>query len=150
MIVGTVGSDASKSFTVIGDPVNLGSRLEGANKAYGTHILVGDDTRSAISESDLKFREIDLLRVKGKVQPVRIFELIASDGGLDPAACREFERALSDYRARDWEKSEAAFNVVNAAAGEDPPSQVYAERIAHMRKYPPPDDWDGVWVLEEK
>lgn len=150
MIVGTVGSDLSKSYTVIGDPVNLGSRLEGANKAYGTHILVADETRARVADDVLQFREIDLLRVKGKVQPVRIFELVSQDSGLDPAACREFERALSDYRARDWEKSEAAFSVVNAAVGDDPPSQVYAERIAHIRKYPPPDDWDGVWVLDEK
>lgn len=150
MIVGTVGSDASKSFTVIGDPVNLGSRLEGANKAYGTHILVADITREAVDADDLRFREIDLIRVKGKTQPVRIFELISPDGGLGPAACREFERALADYRAREWEKSEAAFNVVNAAESADLPSQTYVERIGHMRKYPPPADWDGVWDFEEK
>ena len=150
MIVGTVGSDVSKSYTVIGDPVNLGARLEGANKVYGTHILVADETRGEVTDEDLQFREIDLLRVKGKVQPVRVFELVSPDGGLDPAACQEFERALADYRARDWEKSEAAFNVVDAAAGEDSASQVFAERAAHLRKYPPRPDWDGVWVLEEK
>lgn len=150
MIVGTVGSDASKSFTVIGDPVNLGSRLEGASKVYGTHILVAEETRSQISTDDLRFREIDLLRVKGKTQPARIFELSLPDTGLDSAACREFERALACYRRRDWEQAEASFNVVNAAVGNDNPSQVYLERAAHFRRSPPPADWDGVWTLDEK
>ncbi len=150
MIVGTVGSDVSKSYTVVGDPVNLGSRLEGANKAYGTHILVAEETQHMAKQSGLLFREIDLLRVKGKNEPVRIFELIASESKLGQDECREFERGLAAYRAKDWDSSEAAFKVVLAAIGTDPASQTYIDRISHFRNAPPPADWDGVWVLEEK
>ena len=87
MIVGAIGSDVSKNFTVMGDPVNLGSRLEGANKAYGTHILVSDNTRDA-AESDVAFREIDLLRVKGKLKPIRVYELLSR---VDKGAVSVFE-----------------------------------------------------------
>lgn len=150
MIVGTVGSDVSKSYTVVGDPVNLGSRLEGANKAYGTHILVAAETREQAAETNLLFREMDSLRVKGKMQPVRICELISDGNGIDVEACEEFERGVLAYRDSDWENSQTAFNAVLAASADDVPSRVYIERIAHFQTNPPPPNWDGVWVLEEK
>ncbi|NKB57447.1 MAG: HAMP domain-containing protein [Alphaproteobacteria bacterium] len=150
MIVGTVGSHVSKSFTVVGDPVNLGSRLEGANKAYGTHILVADETRAMTEDSSLQFREIDLLRVKGKNEPIRVFELVAAGSTLGEEECREFERGLAAYRAGDWEIGETAFGVVCAAVPDDLPSRTYIERIAHFRNTPPPNNWDGVWILDAK
>jgi adenylate cyclase len=150
MIVGTVGSDVSKSYTVVGDPVNLGARLEGANKAYGTHILVAAETREQASETDLLFREMDSLRVKGKMQPVRVCELVSSGNGIDAEACEAFKRGVSAYRNGDWETSQTAFNAVLAASADDVPSRVYIERIAHFQRHPPPTDWNGVWVLEEK
>lgn len=150
MIVGTVGSDSSKSFTVVGDPVNLGSRLEGANKAYGTRILVADETRRMAKDSDLSFREVDVLRVKGKNEPVRIYELIPKKTGIADEARRAFERGLAAYRSRNWDEGETAFNLVLAATADDPPSHTYIARIAYFRDDPPPAEWDGVWVLEEK
>lgn len=150
MVVGTVGSDASKSFTVVGDPVNLGSRLEGANKAYGTHILVSDETRLLVDADDLQFREIDQLRVKGKTEPVRIFELLADDTALNAEMVGAFERGLEEYRERRWDESEDAFGAVLAAASDDAPSRTYLDRICHFRQNPPAAAWDGVWVLEVK
>jgi len=147
MIVGTVGSDVSRNFTVIGDPVNLGSRLEGANKAYGTHILVGEVTRSKVSE--LTFREVDYLRVKGKTEPIRVYELI-SDTNVPPAAITKFEAGLRHYRTSEWHDAEQSFNSVLEDVPDDAPSKEYLDRIKHYRLDPPAAGWDGVWTLETK
>lgn len=150
MIVGTVGSAVSKSYTVVGDPVNLGSRLEGANKAYGTRILVSDRTHAAADGPEFRFREIDLLRVKGKDQPVRVYQLLSPDLPPPDELCGLFEDGLGAYRLRAWDVGEGAFRKVLEGAPEDQPSKTYLDRIAHLRASPLPDDWDGVWVLEEK
>lgn len=148
VVVGTVGSSASRSFTVMGDPVNLGSRLEGANKAYGTHIMLSDRTRE-LAGPGFVTRELDLIRVKGKAQPTRVFELIVNDA-LSASARDTFESGLSAYRERDWDKAGEAFEAIKSEFPKDTPSQVYAERVDHLRKIPPPDKWDGVWVFETK
>lgn len=93
---------------------------------------------------------MDSLRVKGKMQPVRICELISDGNHIDAEVCEEFERGVLAYRESDWESSQSAFNSVLAASADDVPSRVYMERIAHFKANPPPPDWDGVWVLEEK
>lgn len=148
VVVGTVGSSASRSFTVMGDPVNLGSRLEGANKAYGTHIMLSERTRE-LAGTGFVTREIDLIRVKGKAQPTRVFELIVNDE-LSAMARDRFEGGLAAYRARNWDEASKAFESVRTDFPKDTPSQVYAERVDHLRKIPPPDKWDGVWVFETK
>jgi adenylate cyclase len=148
MIVGTVGSSASRSFTVMGDPVNLGSRLEGANKAYGTRILLSERTRELAGDK-ISVREIDMIRVKGKTEPVRIFELTGMSGAR-PAGIAAFEAGLAAYRARDWDGAEAAFAAALTECPGDPPALVYRERIAHLRNQPPPANWDGVWTFETK
>lgn len=148
VIVGTVGSSASRSFTVMGDPVNLGSRLEGANKAYGTHIMLSERARELAGPGFIT-RELDLIRVKGKAQPTRVFELIVNDE-LSTDARDAFEGGLAAYRARDWDAASEAFQSVRTDFPNDTPSQVYAERVDHLRKIPPPDKWDGVWVFETK
>mgnify|MGYP000571795860 CR=1 FL=1 len=140
MIVGTIGSKASRNFTVMGDPVNLGSRLEGASKAYGTRILVSERTRE-LAGKDIAAREIDLIRVKGKQEPVRIFELLG-ENNLAPS----LDDGLRSYRAQDWTLAEEAF----ARNPDDSASGVYLKRIAQLRNTPPPADWDGVWVFETK
>jgi class 3 adenylate cyclase/CHASE3 domain sensor protein len=145
MIVGTVGSTAQKNFTVMGDPVNLGSRLEGASKAYGTHILISDRTRELAGDS-IVTREIDLIRVKGKEKPTRIFELIADEA--DGAA--KFANGLHAYRDQNWDLAESAFNLYLNAHPEDAASKVYLERIEHLRTSSLGRDWDGVWVFETK
>ena len=148
VVVGTVGSSASRSFTVMGDPVNLGSRLKGANKAYGTHIMMSERTRE-LAGPGVVTRELDLIRVKGEAQPTRVFELVVNDE-LSAAACDTFEDGLAAYRERDWDKASQAFESVRTDFPKDTPSQVYAERVDHLRKIPPPDKWDGVWVFETK
>jgi adenylate cyclase len=148
VVVGTVGSSASRSFTVMGDPVNLGSRLEGANKAYGTHIMLSERTRE-LAGAGFVTRELDLIRVKGKAQPTRVFELIVNDE-ISAAARDKFEGGLAAYRARNWDDANKAFQSVRTDFPNDAPSQVYAERVDHLRKIPPPDKWDGVWVFETK
>jgi adenylate cyclase len=145
MVVGTVGSTAQKNFTVMGDPVNLGSRLEGASKAYGTHILISDRTRELAGDT-IVTREIDLIRVKGKVEPTRIFELQSGDAN----GSERFAAGLAAYRDQDWNLAEGAFKQYQQAHPEDSATQVYLERINQLRASPPVPDWDGVWVFETK
>jgi class 3 adenylate cyclase len=145
MIVGTVGSTAQKNFTVMGDPVNLGSRLEGASKAYGTHILISDRTRELAGDS-ITTREIDLIRVKGKKEPTRIFELVAAK----EAGAEKFANGLRAYRDQNWDLAESAFNLYRDLNPTDFATQVYLDRILHLRASPPEQNWDGVWIFETK
>ncbi len=148
MIVGTIGSEVSKSFTVMGDPVNLGSRLEGASKAYGTRILLSDRTREA-ARSSIQTREIDIIRVKGKDEPTRIHELLTS-GDSRPELAELFEQGLSAYRECDWDGAEESFRTCLKTTPCDPPSNAYLARISHLRENPPPPGWEGVWTFETK
>lgn len=148
VVVGTVGSSASRSFTVMGDPVNLGSRLEGANKAYGTHIMLSERTHE-LAGAGFVMRELDLIRVKGKTQPTRVYELIVDDA-ISASARDQFEAGIAAYRAREWDSADKAFNDILKNHPNDTPSQVYTERVDHLKKIPPPDKWDGVWVFETK
>ncbi len=152
MIVGTIGSKASRSFTVMGDPVNLGSRLEGACKAYGIRILISELTHNLVCNSFIT-REIDLIKVKGKVEPSRIFELIARREGqhdLPVLAMDSFTSGLNAYRNQQWNQAEASFRSSLEMFPDDPPSLVYLQRIAQLKDDPPPSEWDGVWVFKNK
>ena len=152
MIVGTVGSDVSMSYTVLGDTVNLGSRLEGACKAYDIRTLVDDRTRDLAGDA-IVVREIDRLRVKGKEEPERVFELLSLAERASPddaERIKRFEAGLSAYRAADWDSAQAAFESSQALDGVVGPSAAFLERVAFFRENPPPEDWDGVWRMTGK
>jgi adenylate cyclase len=131
---------------VLGDTVNLASRLEGANKYYGTAILISEDTFKLAGPTFLT-REIDLIRVKGKQTPVRIYELMGKRGEEEFPFLDAFAEGLAEYRNREWDRAEVHFSSI---ASRDAPARVYLQRCRLFKTGPPPEDWDGVFVHESK
>jgi adenylate cyclase len=140
------------SYTVMGDTVNLASRLEGANKEYGGRILVSEATVAGASAA-IEVREIDRIVTLGQSRPQTVFEIMGQKGELTPERIElrdRFAEGLTAYRAQRFDESRDAFEKALKAVPDDGPSTAFLKRLGRFAANPPGPDWDGAWHLEQK
>jgi adenylate cyclase len=153
VIVGNMGSRDVFDYTVMGDHVNLGSRLEGANKFYGTNIMISEFTHDMVQEAFLS-RELDLIRVKGKEKPIKVYELIANKEDEQDSKftkmLEHYNKGIGYYRAQAWNEAIDCFEQCLQLQPEDAPSSEYRKRCINYKFNSPGEDWDGVTIMTEK
>jgi adenylate cyclase len=151
MTVGNMGSKKRFNYTIMGDNVNLASRLEGINKNYGTHLIISENTYQAV-QKEMLARELDLIRVKGKLKPVKIYELVGTLTEVDQHRDRieRFERGLQAYREGLWATALETLEGLARDYPQDGPSHVFIKRCHDYLLQPPEGVWDGVYVMKTK
>jgi class 3 adenylate cyclase len=149
MMVGNIGSANHLTLTVMGDNVSIASRLEGINKEYGTLLIVSEATYQAVRDSDLVFRALDLIRVKGRLEPMPIYELLCRREEVTPElqnSLAHFARGRSYYHRRKWTEAEGEFLSILDKKPNDGPSRVFWKRCRSYSLEEPPSNWDGVFI----
>ena len=150
-VAGKIGTVDQVKVTVFGPVVNLASRLESITKQYGVGIIVGEHTQKAVP--DVVFRELDRVRVKGKDEPVAIYEPLGAAGQIDKTTLDElklFQQAVKLYRAQDWDLAQVQLLNLQKSSPECTLYQLYLERITYFRANPPGVEWDGVFTFKTK